>query len=121
LLILIEDIKRPVEVTTTEILGEKTTEELDALAGIKSWHQDLERHILVFHDNAASILRGSFIRGHDTREVLKDRCRLMVGDWLRANNNFGLSEDVIEKYSIRMSLNYKQVADLLFDEMQAGS
>jgi hypothetical protein len=118
---LIEDIKRPVEVTTTEILGEKTTEELDALAGFKSWHQDLERDILVFHDNAASILRGSFIRGNDTREVLKDRCRSMVGDWLRANNNFGLSEDVIEKYSIRMSLNYKQVADLLFDKMQAGS
>ena len=122
LLNLNEDIKRPVEVTTTEILGEKTTEELDALAGIKSWHQDLERYILVFHDNAASILRGSFIRGHDAREVLKDRCRSMVGDWLRANNIFGLSEDVIEKYSIRMSLNYKkQVADLLFDEMQAGS
>ena len=118
---LIEDIKRPVEVTTTEILGEKTTEELDALAGFKSWHQDLEKYILVFHDNAASILRDSFIRGNDTREVLKDRCRSMVGDWLRANNNFGLSEDVIEKYSIRMSLRYKQAADILFDGMQGGN
>ncbi|KAH8814170.1 hypothetical protein F5882DRAFT_485684 [Hyaloscypha sp. PMI_1271] len=118
---LLETYKRPVEVTTTEILGEKTTEELDALAGFKSWHQDLEKYILVFHDNAASILRDSFIRGNDTREVLKDRCRSMVGDWLRANNNFGLSEDVIEKYSIRMSLRYKQAADILFDGMQGGN
>jgi hypothetical protein len=117
LLNLIDDIERPVEVTTTEILSEKTTEELDALAGFKSWHQDLEKYILVFNDKAASILRGSFIHGNDTRELLKDRCRSMVGDWLRANNNFGLSEGVIEKYSIRASLNYKQVADIQFDKM----
>jgi hypothetical protein len=44
LLNFIGDIKRPVEVTTMEILGEKTTEELDALAGFKSWHQDLEKY-----------------------------------------------------------------------------
>jgi hypothetical protein len=118
LLNFIGDIKRPVEVTTTEILGEKTTEELDALAGFKSWHQDLEKYISLFNDQPASILHGSFIRGNDSREVLKDRCRSMVGDWLRANNNFGLSEDVIEKYSIRESLKYEKAADDLFHELQ---
>ena len=110
----LDEMKKPVEVITSEILGQHSSEELASMASFETWYQGLNEYLLRLHDIAIAGIRSDLVRGVDSRDLLRDRCRTVIGERIKANNKFGLSDDVIEKYALRKSLRFKQVADIIF-------
>lgn len=94
-----KDISTPVEVTNSEILGEQSAEEVAALAEIGPWMQSLKS----FNDHMLDALSQAclvdHVRGVERREMLYSTYEDAFRKWLRENNKFGLSEQIIQHYT----------------------
>lgn len=87
-----EGVKKPIEVTTPEILGEQTVEEVAALAEVDSWYRLLESYIVELQKKMAVVIRRDFITGYDTREEMYGHCETLIRNWLREKKTTKRSE-----------------------------
>jgi hypothetical protein len=74
-------------------------EEIAALTGVRPWllsFQSFDERVI---DALSKVCLLDHVRGVDRRQVHYNSYEHAFGEWLRANNKFDLSEQVIEHYA----------------------
>jgi hypothetical protein len=119
-----KDLSIPVEVTTPEVLGEQNAEELAALAEVEPWFQSFQDWDAKMVESLREMCLLDYVRGSNNRELLYDSYEEAFGGWMRKNNKFGLSEEVIRDHTAKARPNIApQIEDYIqrlkeYDEKQ---
>jgi hypothetical protein len=101
----VKDLSIPVELATKEILGEQSAEELAALAEVGPWFRSFQGWDDKMVESLKEMCVLDYVRGSDSRELLYDSYEEAFGGWLRKNNKFGLSEEVIRHHAAKARPN----------------
>lgn len=100
-----QELSIPIEVTTPDILGEQSAEELAALAEVEPWFRSFQDWDDKMVESLKEMCVLDYVRGSDSRELLYDSYEEAFGSWLRKNNKFGLSEEVIRHHAAKARPN----------------
>lgn len=71
--------------------------------------------------NVRTVPRGDCFRGNDRKDIIFSKYEEMIGKWLRENNEFGLSEAVIQNYLSRNMPDLVRQAETALRGYQAAA
>ncbi|KAJ8060154.1 hypothetical protein OCU04_010503 [Sclerotinia nivalis] len=105
--------------TGSEVLNKPTLEEIQIAKKVDNWYEGVREERLKANEGMKIIICGDILQNQSSPErryLVVERSQQVVEDYLRNNNQFGLSDEVISAFRYRTDPLAFQDAEYFFND-----